>query len=136
MTQNHTIRQPEVAEFLGFLSAGTKPAGYIHPKALAALAEIGIEHEGTSKLADEFHDVDFDLVVTVCEDAAANCPVWLGEGVRVHRGFPDPAKAQRDDEAVMDIFRQVRDAIALQTIDLLKQDQFEDEIRQNFRLSQ
>jgi arsenate reductase (thioredoxin) len=56
------------------------------------LAEIGIEHEGTSKLADEFHDVDFELVVTVCEDAAANCPFWLGEGVRVHRGFPDPAE--------------------------------------------
>ncbi len=116
-------------------SAGTQPAGYVHPKALAALAEIGIAHQGNSKLADEYHDMDFDLVVTVCEDAAANCPVWLGEGVRVHRGFPDPAKAQGDDEVAMNVFRQVRDDISVQIIDLLKQDQFEDEIRQAFTLS-
>ncbi len=48
-------------------SAGTRPAGYVHPKAIAALAEIGIRHKGRSKLADEFRDVDLDLVVTVCE---------------------------------------------------------------------
>ena len=122
------------AEWEAF-SAGTKPAGYVHPKALAALTEIGIEHQGVSKLADEYHDMHFDLVVTVCDDAAANCPVWLGQGVRVHRGFPDPAKAQGDDEAVMNIFRQVRDAISVEILDLLKQDQFEDEIRRTFRLA-
>jgi arsenate reductase len=52
------------------VSAGTKPAGYIHPKALDAPAEIGIHHEGKSKLADAFKNVDFDLVVTVCYSAA------------------------------------------------------------------
>lgn len=52
------------------VSAGTKPAGYVRPKALAALAEIGIQHEGRSKLADEFRGVDFALVVTVCDSAA------------------------------------------------------------------
>ena len=57
------------------VSAGTKPAGYVHPKALAALAEIGIQHEGRSKMADEFRDVPFDLVVTVCDSAAEECPV-------------------------------------------------------------
>src|SRR4030042_2306061 len=61
-------------------SAGTKPTGTVHPKALAALAEIGIQHTGHSKHADEFRDVDFDLVVTLCEDAAENCPLWLGKG--------------------------------------------------------
>jgi arsenate reductase len=93
-------------------SAGTQPAGYVHPKALAALAEIGIQHTGRSKSADEFRGVDFDLVVTVCDDAAENCPVWLGKGKRVHIGFDDPAKAEGSDEQVMAVFRRVRDEIA------------------------
>lgn len=94
------------------VSAGTQPAGYVHPKALAALAEIGIQHTGRSKSADEFRSVDFDLVVTVCDDAAENCPVWLGKGKRVHIGFDDPAKAEGTDEQVMAVFRRVRDEIA------------------------
>ena len=89
------------------VSAGTKPAGYVHPKALAALAEIGLPHAGRSKHADEFKGVAFDLVVTVCDTAAEECPVWLGQGSRVHHSFPDPA--QTDD--VQD-FRAVRDDIA------------------------
>lgn len=89
------------------VSAGTKPAGYVHPKAIAALAEIGIQHTGRSKLADEFRGVDFDLVVTVCDSAAEECPIWLGKGKRVHHSFPDPAKTD-----AMDDFRQVRDDIA------------------------
>jgi arsenate reductase len=89
------------------VSAGTKPAGYTHPKAIAALAEIGIQHEGRSKLADEFRGTEFDLVVTVCDSAAEECPVWLGKGKRVHHSFFDPAKT--DD---MSDFRIVRDEIA------------------------
>lgn len=89
------------------VSAGTKPAGYVHPKALAALSEIGIQHEGRSKRADEFREVDFDLVVTVCDSAAEECPVWLGKGKRVHHSFPDPALTDN-----MDDFRKVRDEIA------------------------
>ncbi len=89
------------------VSAGTKPAGYTHPKAIAVLAEIGIQHEGRSKLADEFKGVDFDLVVTVCDSAAEDCPLWLGKGKKVHHSFFDPA--QTDD---MDDFRRVRDEIA------------------------
>lgn len=102
------------------VSAGTKPAGYVHPKALAALAEIGIRHAGRSKLADEFRDVDFDLVVTVCDSAAEECPLWLGQGKRVHHSFPDPAKAEGTDAEVMDVFRTVRDDIEKMVIQLLK----------------
>jgi arsenate reductase len=94
------------------VSAGTKPAGYTHPMAIKALAEIGIEHVGRSKHTDEFRGVDFDVVITVCDDAAENCPVWLGKGKRVHIGFDDPAKADGPDEQVMDVFRRVRDEIA------------------------
>ena len=97
------------------VSAGTKPAGYVHPKAIQALSEIGIEHQGRSKLADEFHDVPFDQVVTVCDSAAEECPLWLGQGKRVHHSFPDPA--QTDD---LDDFRAVRDAIEKEIIELLE----------------
>lgn len=96
------------------VSAGTKPAGYIHPKALAALSEIGIQHVGTSKHADEFKGQDFDLVVTVCDSAAEECPIWLGKGKKVHHSFPDPALT--DD---LNDFRSVRDDIERVMIELL-----------------
>jgi arsenate reductase len=95
-------------------SAGTKPAGYVHPKALQALEEIGIQHSGRSKLADEFRGQDFDLVVTVCDSAAEECPVWLGKGKRVHHSFPDPAKTD-----IIEDFRSVRDDIERILIPLL-----------------
>ena len=102
-------------------SAGTRPAGCVHPKALAALAEIGIQHTGHSKSVDEFRGVDFDLVVTLCDSAAEECPVWLGKGKRVHHSFPDPAKAEGTDEEVMQVFRRVREDIEREMVDLLAQ---------------
>jgi arsenate reductase len=102
-------------------SAGVQPAGYVHPNAIKALHEIGIEHNGTSKSADQFREIDFDLVVTVCDDAAENCPVWLGKGKRVHLGFPDPAKAVGDEEEVMMVFRTVRDDMIPRINHLLNQ---------------
>jgi arsenate reductase len=102
------------------VSAGTKPAGYVHPRALEALSEIGIQHEGRSKLADEFKGVDFDLVVTVCDSAAEECPLWLGKGKRTHHSFPDPASAEGSDEEIMNVFRAVRDDIEKEMIKLLQ----------------
>ncbi len=96
-------------------SAGTKPAGYVHPKAIQALAELEIEHKGRSKPADEFRDTPFDMVVTVCDTAAEECPVWLGSGKRVHHSFPDPA--QTGD---MEDFRRVRDSIEKEIVELLR----------------
>ncbi|GIV85869.1 MAG: hypothetical protein KatS3mg052_2876 [Candidatus Roseilinea sp.] len=97
-------------------SAGTKPAGYVHPKALAVLAEIGIQHKGRSKHMDELLNVDFDLVVTVCDSAAEECPVWPGKGKRIHYSFPDPALT--DDLAD---FRKVRDEIERAILPLLRE---------------
>ena len=97
------------------VSAGTKPAGYIHPKALVALSEIGIQHSGSSKRVDEFQNADFDLVVTVCDSAAEECPIWLGKGKRKHHSFPDPARTDNLDD-----FRKVRDDIEKEIIPLLK----------------
>jgi arsenate reductase (thioredoxin) len=93
-------------------SAGTHPAGYVHPKAIQVLSEIGIEHEGRSKSVDEFRHIEFDAVVTVCDSAAEECPVWLGPGRRIHHSFPDPAKANGTEAEVLEVFRQVRGAIA------------------------
>jgi arsenate reductase (thioredoxin) len=90
-------------------SAGTKPAGFVHPKAIEALTEIGIPHSGRSKQINELHTKDFDLVVTVCDLAAEECPVWPGSAARrVHHSFVDPANAQGNDEEQMQVFRQVR----------------------------
>jgi len=98
------------------VSAGTKPAGTVHPKALAALAEIGIQHVGRSKSVDEFNGEDFDLVVTVCDSAAEECPIWLGKGKRVHHSYSDPAKTDN-----MDDFRKVRDDMLIEIPKLLMQ---------------
>jgi len=100
-------------------SAGTKPTGLVHPKALAVLEEIGIQHQGRSKSVDEFRGVAFDLVVTVCDDAAENCPIWLGTGRKTHLSFPDPAKVKGSDEEVLAVFRSVRDELASQIPALL-----------------
>jgi len=90
-------------------SAGTKPAGYVHPKALQVLAELGITHTGISKQIDELHTKDFDIVVTVCDSAAEECPVWPGKaGKRIHHSFVDPAKAEGTDEEQLAVFRSVR----------------------------
>jgi arsenate reductase len=79
--------------------------------AVQALEETGISHQGTPKSIDRFRNEPFDLVVTLCDDAAQNCPVWLGQGQRIHIGFPDPAEAMGSDEDKMAIFRSVRDDI-------------------------
>jgi arsenate reductase (thioredoxin) len=102
-------------------SAGTKPTGYVHPKAIAVLSEMDIQHSGRSKPADEYRDVDFDVVVTVCDSAAEECPVWIGKGKRKHHSFPDPAKAEGTEEEVMNVFRSVRDEIEKDMVQLLSE---------------
>ena len=90
-------------------SARTKPTGYVHELAIEVLSEIGISHSGRSKSIDDLPTRDFDLVVTVCDSAAEECPVWPGKaGKRVHHGFVDPAKAEGTLEERKQVFRQVR----------------------------
>jgi len=103
------------------VSAGTKPAGYVHPKAIQVLQEIGIQHQGQSKLAETYRNLPLDLVVTVCDSAAEECPVWLGPGKRTHHSFEDPAKATGSEEEVLQAFRRVRDQIAEQIPTLLQE---------------
>jgi arsenate reductase len=103
------------------VSAGTKPAGYVHPKAIQVLQEIGIDHHGQSKLADEYRSLPLDLVVTVCDSAAEECPVWLVPGKRIHLNFEDPAKATGSEVEILNAFRKVRDQITTQIPALLAQ---------------
>lgn len=113
-----------VNHFLGnqwrAFSAGTQPATMVHPMVEAVLSEIGIDHHGSVKSVNRFIKEDLDLVVTVCDDAAENCPVWLGKGKRVHLGFPDPAKVNGGDQEQLAAFRSVRDAIRSQVIPYLE----------------
>jgi arsenate reductase len=95
-------------------SAGSKPAGYVHPEALAVLAEIGIDASGhRSKHLSEFLDRQVHTVITVCGNADQVCPAFPGQAVRHHWGFSDPAHATGTPEEVRAEFRRVRDQIRL-----------------------
>ncbi len=95
-------------------SAGTKPAGYVHPKAIEVMKEIGIDISGhTSKHMTEFLAQKIDTVITVCGNADQACPMFPGQMNRYHWGFDDPAHAQGTEEEILSVFRQIRDQIKL-----------------------
>jgi len=88
-------------------SAGSHPAGQVHPLAMQVLAELEIDHQGKPKSIQEFFGQSFDLVVTLCDDSDTDCPVWLGKGRQLHRPFPDPARASGSEAEKLKVFRQV-----------------------------
>jgi len=93
-------------------SAGSKPSGYVHPLAIRAMQELGIDiSTNTSKLLDQFQEQAFDLVVTVCDNAKESCPVFSGAKQTFHWPFDDPADATGSDDEKMVFFRRVRDEI-------------------------
>ena len=93
-------------------SAGSKPAGYVHPKAIEVMKEIGIDISGhTSKHMNEFLDKKITTVITVCGNADQACPMCSGQVNRYHWGFDDPAHATGTDEEILAVFRRVRDEI-------------------------
>ena len=103
-------------------SAGSQPVGEVHPLSLKYLAEKGISTEGLkSQSWDEFESVDPDIVVTVCDSAAAEaCPVWFGDTVQVHWGLPDPSKLQGTEAEVRDAFYSVMSTIEQRVKKLLE----------------
>ena len=95
-------------------SAGSNPAGYVHPQAIAALAEIGIDISAhTSKHMNDFLKRNIDTVITVCGKADQACPMFPGQVHRYHWGFDDPAHATGTEEEIQKAFRRVRDQIQL-----------------------
>lgn len=93
-------------------SAGTRP-GFVRPEAIAAMRDLGIDISGhRSKPVDEFLETAFDYVLTVCDNAKESCPVFPGNGRRIHWSFDDPAEATGDEQARLAVFRKIRDQIA------------------------
>ena len=93
-------------------SAGSKPAGYVHPLAIRALAEIGIDISShRSKHLSEFLDQDVETVITVCGNADQACPMFPGQVNRYHWGFDDPAHATGTEAEQYAVFCRVRDEI-------------------------
>ncbi|HEX7469197.1 MAG TPA: arsenate reductase ArsC [Verrucomicrobiae bacterium] len=91
-------------------SAGSKPAGYVHPLAIKVMAEVGIDISGhRSKHLSEFLNQHVNTVITVCGNADAACPIFPGQVNRHHWPFEDPAKAAGSEEEILACFRRVRD---------------------------
>ena len=94
------------------LSAGAKPAGYVHPLAIQVMAEVGVDIAGNrSKSIAEFDGQTLDVLVTVCDNARESCPTFAGAKKVVHQSFDDPAHAAGTDEEKLRVFRRVRDEI-------------------------
>ena len=101
-------------DWMEAFSAGTAPHG-VDPRALRVMAESGVDISSqTSKHVDQFLDIPFDLVVTVCESAREACPFFPGDGKKVHRSFDDPpflARDSMDEEEALVPYLRVRDEI-------------------------
>lgn len=106
------ILRATAGDILDVQSAGSKPAGYVHPLAIKALAEVGIDISAHhSKHMDEFLSQDVETVITVCGNADQACPMFPGQLNRHHWGFDDPAHATGSEDEQMAVFRRVRDEI-------------------------
>ncbi|APU97778.1 MULTISPECIES: arsenate reductase ArsC [Sphingobacterium] len=92
-------------------SAGIETHG-VNPKAIQVMAEAGIDISShTSNHVNEYAAIDFDYVITVCDNAKESCPYFPSRAKKLHYNFPDPAKATGTEEEVMNEFRRVRDLI-------------------------
>jgi arsenate reductase len=106
------ILQRALGDGFRVASAGSKPAGYVHPLGIRAMAEIGIDISGhRSKHLEEFLSDHVETVITVCGNADQACPAFPGQMNRHHWGFDDPAHATGTEEEQMAVFRRVRDEI-------------------------
>jgi len=101
-------------------SAGVRPSR-VNPRAIRIMAELGIDiSHHRSKPVDDLAGERFDLVITVCDQAQEQCPLFPGDTEVIHAGFPDPAKATGSEAEIMATFRRVRDALREQLIPLLR----------------
>jgi len=101
-------------------SAGIETHG-VNPRAVQVMAEDDIDISGhTSNHVDEYINIPFDYVITVCDNASEACPFFPGKVERFHHNFPDPAKAKGSPDEIMDEFRRVRDMIKVYAADFVK----------------
>ncbi len=106
------ILHAAAGDYLDVQSAGSKPAGCVHPLAIQVMKEIGVDISGhRSKHMDEFLKNPVETVITVCGNADQACPMFPGQLNRYHWGFDNPAHASGTDEEKLVVFRRVRDEI-------------------------
>jgi arsenate reductase len=106
------ILRVAVEDAVEVASAGSHPAGYVHPVAVEVMSEIGIDIRGhTSKHLNEFLERDVQTVITVCVNIDQACPMFPGQAEKHHWPFEDPAKAEGTEEEIRGVFRRVRDEI-------------------------
>ncbi|HTC01498.1 MAG TPA: arsenate reductase ArsC [Ferruginibacter sp.] len=92
-------------------SAGVETHG-VNPKAIAIMKEVGIDiSKHTSNNIEEYRNIEFDFVITVCDNAKERCPFFPSKAIKFHHNFPDPAKATGTDEDILEAFRDVRQQI-------------------------
>ena len=110
-------------DFYSACSAGSQPAGQIHPLTLEFLSARGLPTEGLrSQSWDDFADQEFDLVVTVCDSAAnESCPLWMSDAPRAHWGMPDPSRVAGDAAAIESAFYAVMDTLESQLVALKRE---------------
>ena len=102
----------DYGDLLAPVSAGSRPAGFVHPLAIRAIEELGFSMgRAHSKSADDFLDDAFDVVVTVCDSAAADCPIWTGAKHLVHWSIEDPSFLPGDEAKRFAAFRATRDEL-------------------------
>ena len=94
-------------------SAGVEAHG-VNPRAIKVMAEVEIDISGhTSNHVDDYREIDFDYVITVCDSARERCPWFPSNAEKIHQSFPDPADATGTEEEILDVFRATRDTIGL-----------------------
>jgi arsenate reductase len=102
-------------------SAGIETHG-LNPKAIEIMKRDGVDiSKHTSNNVNEYLDVNFDFVITVCDNARESCPYFPTKAVKLHYNFPDPAKAKGTDDEVMEQFREVREMIRKYTQNFVNQ---------------
>jgi arsenate reductase len=107
----HGFLQQMLGARANVYSAGIETHG-LNPRAVKVMAEAGIDISGhTSNHVDEYRDIPFDYVITVCDHAHEHCPWFPSKAIILHHNFSDPAKVPGDDEAVMPLFRRTREEI-------------------------
>ena len=101
-------------------SAGVRPAESVQTLVPQVLGESGIPFHGTPKGPEAFHGIAFDLVITLCDSARQECPVWLGDGERAHHGYADPGLVEGTEEEKLAAFRKLRDEMLVEMPYLLE----------------
>jgi arsenate reductase len=115
------LARADHGDVLDVVSAGSRPAGWVHPLAIRALAAVGIDaSEQTSKSADQFINEPFDVVVTVCDSAAQDCPNWPGAKRIEHWPIEDPSYGPDDPATRPDRFAETRDELRRRIDELVK----------------